>query len=125
VADYTQTADQEVVDHYFIEHPDSLVSADIDVSTKLSAQITLLLGYVEAVALASPLPKFVVQGSTSATGDDTWMNLVEFQATDLGTPADETLSGAESDNTLAVTSTAGFDDAGTWLYIQDTTNYDA
>lgn len=120
MASITKTAGQVLLEHTAITHPDTLVGAAVDVSTKLAATLILFHSSVEATANTNP-GTFLVQVSGAESGNEDWATVAVFTAS--ATTADtEALSGAESPGAtvLEVASTAGFV-AGDYLYIQNTT----
>jgi hypothetical protein len=116
MADFSKST-TSLLAHAAATNPASFTGTAVDVSTKISARILLFHGFVEATANDNP-QKFYIQISGETSGNEDWATVATYTMK-TGTPADETLSGAESDDTLTVTTTAGFV-AGDVIYIQDT-----
>ncbi len=101
--------------------PTALVKGtEIDVSTEISAFLTLYLGYTEATPNTTP-PTFHVQGHTAAAGNDGWATIAKFTSAISGTPLFANMTGAPSGND-ATTDAHTFTEAlheGKPLYYKD------
>lgn len=119
MATISKTADIAILAHQAVSHPATVVGSAQDVSTKLGATIMLFHASVEAVANTNP-GKFLVQVSGSATGNEDWSTLCEFDTT-ISTADTEGMTATEpiGEKALAVASTTGFV-ANDVLYVQDT-----
>ena len=119
MATISKTADIAIVAHQAVTHPATVAGSAQDVSTKLAATIILFHASVEAAANTNP-GIFLVQVSGSATGDEDWSTVYQFDAT-ISTASTEAMTATEAigETVLAVASTTGFL-AKDILYIQDT-----
>ena len=119
MATISKTDGIAILAHQAVTHPDTVKGSAQDVSTKLAATIILFHASVEAVANTNP-GKFLVQISGSASGDEDWATIDEFDAT-ISTADTEAMTDTEptGETSLAVASTTGFV-ANDILYIQDT-----
>jgi hypothetical protein len=119
MASYSKTAGTSVLTHQAVTHPDTVKGSAQDVSTKLAATILMFHASVEAAANTNG-GLFLVQVSGSASGDEDWATIAQFQA--QATTADtEAMTATEpaAETVLACASTTGFV-ANDILYIQDT-----
>ena len=118
MATITKTAGIAILAHTAITHPDTLVGSAQDVSTKLAATILLFHASVEATANTNS-GIFKVQVSGSASGNEDWVTVSEFQAM-VSTADDEVMMAIEpvGEKVMAVASTTGFV-TGDKLYLQD------
>ena len=109
----------DALTHQAVTHPATVVGSALDVSTKLAMTLDLFHASVEASANTNP-GKFIVQKSASASGNDNWVTMYEFDAT-ISTADTEAMTATEpiGETALAVAATAGFT-SGDKLYIQDT-----
>jgi len=118
MADWTKT-NQTLLSHQAVTHPNTVQGSDLDVSAIDTVGISLFHASVEATANTNG-GKFLIQGANTASGDEDWATLIEFQA--QNTTADtEAMTATEpvGETVLAVASTSGFA-ANDILYIQDT-----
>ncbi len=120
MAALSKTQDITVLAHQAITHPATVVGTAQDVTTKFSATIYLYHASIEATANTNP-GKFLVQTTPSATGNDGWATVYEFDAT-ISTADTEAMTATEpvGETVLAVAATAGFV-AYDKLYIQHST----
>jgi len=114
----SKTADIAILAHQEVTHPATVVGSAQDVSTKLAATILLFHSSVEAAANTNP-GKFLVQISGSASGNEDWQTVIEFDAK-ISTADTEAMTATEpiGETALTVASTTGFV-ANDILYIQD------
>ena len=119
MANLSKTADVAILAHQSVVHPNTVVGSAQDVSTHLAATILLFHASVEATANTNP-GKFLVQVSGSASGNEDWITVYEFDAT-ISTADTEAMTATEpvGEKALVVAATAGFV-ANDILYIQDT-----
>lgn len=118
MADWTKT-NQSLLSHQAVTHPATVQGSDLDVSAMDTVGVTCFHASVEATANTNG-GKFLVQGANTASGDEDWCTLIEFEA--QATTADtEAMTATEpaAETVLAVAATAGFA-ADDILYIQDT-----
>jgi len=120
MATISKTQGIAILAHQSVTHPATVVGSAQDVTTKLAATIMLFHASVEAAANTNP-GKFLVQVSGSASGNEDWVTVAEFDAT-ISTADTEAMIAIEpaAETVLAVAATAGFV-ANDILYIQDTT----
>jgi len=120
MATISKTADIAILAHQAVTHPATVVGSAQDVSTKLAATILLYHASVEAAANTNP-GKFLVQVSGSASGNEDWVTIYQYDAT-ISTADTEAMTATEpvAETVLVVAATAGFI-ANDILYIQDTT----
>lgn len=117
----SKTQGIEILSHQLVTHPSSVYGAVQDVSTKFAAKIFMYAGFVEAASNTNP-GSFIIQTSASSSGNEDWVDEVEFPISEIGAPADENMTATEPDGetVLAVASTTDFA-AKDEIYIQDPT----
>jgi hypothetical protein len=120
MAALSKTAGVVVLAHQPVTHPATVVGTAQDVSTKFAATILLFHSSIEATANTNP-GKFLVQVSGSATGNEDWATVYEFDAT-ISTADTQAMTATEpvGEKVLAVTDTTGFA-AYDNLYVQHST----
>lgn len=120
MAALSKTAGVVVLAHQAVTHPATVVGTAQDVSTKFAATVLLFHSSIEATANTNP-GKFLVQVSGSATGNEDWATVYEFDAT-ISTADNEAMTATEpvGETVLAVSNTSGFASYDK-LYIQHST----
>ena len=120
MAALSKTQDITVLAHQAITHPATVVGTAQYVTTKFAATVYLYHASIEATANTNP-GKFLVQTTPSATGNDEWTTVYEFDAT-ISTADTQAMTATEpvGETVLAVTDTTGFV-AYDKLYIQHPT----
>lgn len=119
IANITKTQGIAILAHQAITHPATVVGSAQDVTTKFAATLLLFHASVEAVENTNP-GTFLVQVSGSASGNEDWVTIYEFDAT-ISTANTEALTATEpvGETVMGVASTTEFA-AKDLLYIQDT-----
>ena len=119
MADYTQSATQNLLAHQEITHPANVVGTAVDCSTWLSAQVTAWLGKSETTANLVG-PAVIIQGSIEASGND-WVDLVRFTgSTTIAEAEPVTATEPIGETVIAVAATANLV-VGGLIYIVDDT----
>ncbi len=124
MADYTKSAEADLIAHQAVTHPNTILSSDTDVSSDLGVTIICYHAIIEATANTNS-GSFLIQVSTAkpnGTKDESWVTVVEFvTGTDTG-QVDNLNGGGEpqGETTIALDDTTDHA-AGDWVYIQDTT----
>ena len=117
-ANITKTADIVILTHQAVTHPGTVAGSTITATTDLATTIVMFHVSVEATANTNS-GTFYVQVSGSASNNEDWVTIAEFNTT-VSTAATEALTATEAsgETVLAVASTTGFI-AGDYVYIQD------
>ena len=122
MADYTQSATQNLLAHQAVLLGANAIGTAVDCSTWLLAQITAWLGKIETTANATG-PEIIIQASIEASGND-WIDILRFtgSTTDATTQA-LTATEAIAETEIAIAATADFL-VGSLIYIKDETGVD-
>lgn len=115
----SQTAGTSVITHQEVTHPESVVSAAIDVSAVIRATLFLFHAFIEIGANTNP-QKWLIQTSALTTGDEDWITLQTVNISFAGTVTTEALTATEpvGETALAVTDASEYA-SGDGIYIQD------
>lgn len=120
MADYTQSATQDLLAHQEITHPANVIGTAVDCSTWLMAQVTAFLANIETTANATGAA-VVIQGSIETSGND-WVDILRFVGSTTAAET-EVLTATEpvSETVMAVASTTNLV-VGDLIYIKDDTS---
>lgn len=120
MADFTQSATQDLLAHQEITHPANVVGTAVDCSTWLTVQITAYIANIETTANATGA-SFIIQGSIETSGND-WVDLVRFTGSTTAAET-EVLTATEpiGETVLAMASTTNLV-VGDYIYIKDDTS---
>ena len=120
MADFTQSATQELLAHQEITHPANVVGSAVDCSTWLTCQVTAWLGYIETTANATGVA-VKIEGSIETSGND-WIPLATFTGSTTA-PVTQALTATEpiAETVLAIAATVSFVVGGI-IYIKDETS---
>lgn len=122
MADITQSATPvSLLDHQEITHAGNVLGTAADVSSWLSALITVWLANIETTANATAV-SVKIQGSQVASGDAEWFDLVTFTGSTTAAET-EVLTATEpvGETVLAMASTTNLA-VGDIVYIKDDTS---
>ena len=118
MATYAKTQGTVLLAHALVTHPATVVGTAADVTTKISATIFCFHAMIEDTPNTNP-GVFLIQASAAGSGNEDWVTLIKFRTkVEAGAVPTQALTGAESDDTLAVASTTGFV-AEDIVYIED------
>lgn len=119
MADLTQSATLELLEHQEITHPGNVVGPDVNCATWLSIQITVWLASIETTANAAGVA-VILQGSSETSGND-WFDLYRFTGPTVASET-EVMTATEptGEKVLAVASTTNLT-VGDLIYIKDDT----
>jgi hypothetical protein len=120
MADFTKSAESEILSHQVVTHPTIVEGTATSVSDDLACSLIMFFAGVEAAANTNP-GSFEVQISTATSGDESWATVATF-TTSSTTPANDNLNSggeAQGQTVIGVDDTTGYT-AGNWTYLQDT-----
>ena len=122
MADYTQSATQNLLAHQAVVLGANVVGTAVDCTTWLMAQITAYLGKIETTANATG-PAVIIQGSIETAGND-WVDILRFTGTTTAAVT-QALTATEpiAETVIAIATTANFL-VGSFIYIKDETGVD-
>jgi len=122
MADYTQSATQDLLAHQEITHPGNVVGSDVSCAGWLELEVFAWVANIETTANATGVT-IVIQVSGEASGND-WQDLIRWTGSTTAAET-EVLTATEpiGEKTIAVASTTNLV-VGDIIYIKDDTGVD-